>query len=237
MKIHYLLCGLPRSYINTIKYINNLFNEYSIIYYIIEDHTQGEQFAIDKLDVEYRRCLFNIQEFKHHIDSKYGKGYRYNNIDIQFYKVYKLFNQIVEYEEDDIVIRGRTDMLPFFNNSGLKNKELPEKGWKKTDDDKLVYDNGININRYNLKDYLYYIGLDYKKHPYHYMYDGWFMSDYKKIKILVECGIQYDNRFIDKSMKWKDGKPPEAQLLMNLLKKDIKLDTVSDISSCVRCIK
>lgn len=78
----------------------------------------------------YHIVNFNFDEFKDHIIQKYGKQYKFTKRDIQFYKVYYLFNTITDYGDGDIIIRGRTDSFPVFNNSGLINKKIPCKGWK-----------------------------------------------------------------------------------------------------------
>jgi hypothetical protein len=61
----------------------------------------------------YHIVNFNFNEFKDHIIQKYGKQYKFTKIDIQFYKVYYLFNTITDYGDGDIIIRGRTDFSQF----------------------------------------------------------------------------------------------------------------------------
>lgn len=233
MKIHYLVVGLSRNeYKIVLEHLDNIFKRYEIVYYFMNDESENDFYDTKILgNRDYHLIDYNINAFKEYI-KKYGSNYKYKNADIQFYKVMVMFNNIKNYTDGDIIIRGRSDFLPIFNDSGLNDKNNPEKGWKYFKKPGIIIDNNINLDNYNMS-YLYYIGYDYKKHPYNYMFDGWFMSNYSNIKKLVECGMMYNNQYYDNVSIWKYGNPPEAQLLRNLLNNNVKLKTVSDKSSCI----
>ena len=248
MKIHYLVVGLSRNdYKIVLEHLDNIFKRYEIIYYFMNDESENDFYDIKILgNRNYHIIDYNIDTFKEYI-KKYGhlkkykfshnlRKYKYKNADIQFYKVMVMFNNIKNYNEGDIIIRGRSDFVPIFNDSGLNDKNNPEKGWKYFKKPDIIIDN-INLDNYDMS-YLYYIGYDYKKHPYNYIFDGWFMSNYSNMKKLVYCGIMYNNQYYDSwnylfISLWNNGNPPEAQLLRNLLNNNVKLKTVSDKSSCI----
>jgi len=239
MKIHYLLCGLTRTYKEVIQKLNVIFSKYDIKYYVMDDPSLNDYFDKSFLKkYNYHIVNFNFNEFKDHIIQKYGKQYKFTKIDIQFYKVYYLFNTITDYGDGDIIIRGRTDFFPVFNNSGLFNKKIPCKGWKSSRNcdinSDIIIDNDYLLDNYDINKYIYNIGQDYNEHPYKYMFDGWFMGNIDNMRIFTKCGIKYDNRYYNSSWSWKNGNPPEAQLLNNLLDNNIKLNTICNNSSCIK---
>jgi hypothetical protein len=60
------------------------------------------------------------------------------------------------------------------------------------------------------------------------------MGNIDNMRIFTKCGIKYDNRYYNSSWSWKNGHPPEAQLLINLLDNNIKLNTICNNSSCIK---
>ena len=131
MKIHYLVVGLSRTKYKTIlEYLDNIFKRYEIIYYFMNDESENDFYDTEILgNRNYHLIDYDIKKFKDYI-KKYGSNYKYNSADLQYHKVMVMFNNIKNYNDGDIIIRGRSDFLPIFNDSGLLNKNNPEKGWK-----------------------------------------------------------------------------------------------------------
>lgn len=261
MKIHYLFVGLPdhhnfsgvSSYRKTILELLKIFSNYEIHFYFLDDDYYKLYFDktfLDELNINYTIGTFNYSEYvnfciknnknketydinmmtRSNPDKKKRAGY------IQYYKVYKIFKLIKDYNEGDIVVRGRTDYIPIFNDSNLADINKPEKGWSNSPDVKIDYN--VDLSKYDFKK-LYTIGLHYTLHPYNYIWDGYFISNYDNIKIVAECGIKYDAKFYVKNWPWTrrdyyGGLPGEAQMLIHLLKENVEIDTLGNKTSLYR---